>query len=178
MPATLHVLAAQDNGGIQLVPDTPELIWGFVAFALLMAAMFRFVFPRMNTMLEERSAKIEGQISEAERAKAEAEEYRRQYESQLAEARRQAEEILEEARGQAERIRQEAASRGEEEAQQIVARAREDIEGERGRLVSELRGQVAALSVELAGKIVQKEIDADQHRELVDQYINELSGLN
>ncbi len=178
MLATLHVLAVEDNGGVELIPEAPELIWGFVAFALLMAVMFRFVFPKMNTMLEERSAKIEGQISDAERARVEAEEYKRQYETQLAEARTQAEEILEEARAQAERIRAEAASRGEEEAQQIVARAREDIEAERGRLVSELRGQVAALSVELAGKIVEKEIDADQHRTLVDRYINELSGMN
>ena len=178
MLATLHVLAVEDNGGIELLPEAPELIWGFVAFALLMAVMFRLVFPKMNTMLEERSAKIEGQISEAEQAKVEAEELKRQYEAQLAEARGQAEEILEEARSQAERIKSEAASRGEEEAEQITARAREDIEAERGRLVSELRGQVAALSVELAGKIVGKEIDEDQHRELVDQYINELSGLN
>ena len=178
MLATLHVLAVEDNGGVELLPEAPELIWGFVAFALLMAVMFRFVFPKMNTILEERSAKIEGQISDAERARVEAEEYKRQYEAQLAEARSQSEEILEEARAQGERIRAEAASRGEEEAQQIVARAREDIEAERGRLVSELRGQVAALSVELAGKIVEKEIDADQHRTLVDQYINELSGMN
>jgi F-type H+-transporting ATPase subunit b len=172
----LNVLAQQE--GIELLPETPELIWGFVAFALLMALMFKLVFPKLNQTLEERQGAIQGQLEEAERTRLQAEELRRQYEQQLADAQARAEEILEEARAQADQIRREAASRGDDEAQIILSRARDDAEAERGRLVSELRGQVAALSVELAGKIVQKEIDANQHRALVDQYINELSGLN
>ena len=164
--------------GIVLLPDTPELIWGFVAFALLMAAMFKLVFPKLNQALEDRGTAIQGRIEEAERTRQEAEELRRQYEQQLADARVRAEEILAEARGRAEEVRREAAARGEEEAEAIIARAREDSLAERGRLVNELRAQVATLSVELAGKIVQKEIDPEQHRSLVDQYINELSGLN
>lgn len=176
----LYVLAVESEGaeGIELLPETPELIWGFVAFALLMVIMSRFVFPRLNQALADRQSSIQGQLEEAERTRQQAEELRRQYEQQLADARARAEEILEEARVQAEQVRREAAARGDEDAQAILARAREDADAERGRLVSELRGQVAALSVELAGKIVQKEIDADQHRALVDQYINELSGLN
>ncbi len=178
MLATLHVLAVENGDGIELLPEAPELIWGFVAFALLMVVMFRFVFPRINTLLEERQQAIQGQLTEAEQAKGEAEELKRSYEAQLAEARDQAEEILAEARSQAETLRREAAARGEDEAAQVLARAREDGEAERARLVSELRGQVAALAVELAGKIVEKEIDAEQHRELVDAYIDELSGLS
>ena len=167
MLATLHVLAVENGDGIELLPEAPELIWGFVAFALLMVVMFRFVFPRINTLLEERQQAIQGQLTEAEQAKAEAEELKRSYEAQLAEAR-----------SQAETLRREVAARGEDEAAQVLARAREDGEAERARLVSELRGQVAALAVELAGKIVEKEIDAEQHRELVDAYIDELSGLS
>lgn len=178
MLATLHVLAAENGDSLELLPETPELIWGFVAFALLMVVMFRLVFPRINSVLEERQQSIQGQITEAEQAKAKAEELRRSYEAQLAEARDEAEAILAEARSQAEAVRREAVSRGEEEANQILARAREEAEAERARVVSELRGQVGAMSIELASKIVEKEIDAEQHRELVDAYINELSGLN
>jgi F-type H+-transporting ATPase subunit b len=179
MLATL-VLAATPgaDGELQLLPDFAELLWGLVAFSLLMAFLFKFVFPRMNQMLEERSALIQGRMEEAESVRGEAEQLRRQYEAQLADSRAEANRIIEEARAQAERLKADHLARAEEEAAQITARARDEVEAERGRLVQELRGQVAAISVELAGKIVQRELDDAQHRSLVDQYINELSGLN
>jgi F-type H+-transporting ATPase subunit b len=177
LPFILAVTGEADDG-LQLLPDFPELVWGTVAFALLMAFMFWKVFPALTSALEERAAKIQGQIEEAESVRGEAEQLRSQYEAQLADSRAEANRIIEEARAQAERLKAEHLARAEEEATQIKARARDEVEAERGRLVQELRGQVAAISVELAGKIVQRELDDAQHRALVDQYINELSGLN
>lgn len=178
MLATIQMAVEEEGGSLDLLPHEAELIWGVVAFALLMAFMSKFVFPKMNAMLDERGARIQGQIEEAESQRSQAEQLRRQYEEQLADARNQANDILEDARSDAERIRGEATANADQEATQIVARAREDAAAERGRLVQDLRGQVAALSVELAGKIVQRELDPAQHQQLVDQYINELSGLN
>ena len=178
--ASIVFLAAAEGAGeeLQLLPDTAELVWGLVAFALLMAFLFWKVFPALNRTLDERASRIQGQIEEAEAQRVEAEKVRRQYEEQLADARAEANRIVEGAREQGERVRADIVSKAEEEAGQIVARARTDAEAERGRLVQDLRGQVAALSVQLASRIVQKELDPEQHRALVDQYINELSGLN
>ncbi len=174
------VLAAEEGAesGLQLLPDTAELIWGAVAFALLMAFLLWKVFPRLNQTLDERAAKIQGQMQEAESQRQQAEQLRRQYEEQLADARNQGNALVEEARAQAERVRADILAKAEEEAQAIRERARADINVERGRIVQDLRGQVAMLSVELTGKIVQRELNPEQHRALVDQYINELSGLN
>jgi F-type H+-transporting ATPase subunit b len=174
----LVLAVAEGDPNFQLLPEEPELIWGLVAFALLMAFMFWKVFPSLNNALEERAAKIQGQIEEADSVRGEAEQLRTQYEAQLADSRAEANRIIEEARAQAERLKADHLARAEEEAAQIKVRARDEVEAERGRLVQELRGQVAAISVELAGKIVQRELDDAQHRALVDQYINELSGLN
>lgn len=179
MLATI-VLAVDEPEGLAewLLPDFAELLWGLVAFALLMAFMFWKVFPAVGRTLDERGARIQGQIDEAEAVRGEVEQLRKQYEEQLADARSEANKIIEDARSQAERLRADVLAKAEEEANQITARAREEADADRGRLVQELRSQVAALSVELAGKIVQRELDESQHRELVDQYINELSGLN
>lgn len=178
MMRTPAVLAATDNGGIELLPETPELIWGFVAFALLMAFMFRVVFPRINQTLEARQEAIQGRITDAESAKDEAEQLRRRYEAQLDEARAKADELIAEARESAEAVRREAVARGEAEAAQIVARAREEVAAERDRVLSDLRSQVVALSADLASKIVEHEVDAARHADLVDRYITELSGSN
>ncbi len=180
--ATIFVLATEageEASGLDLVlPDTAELLWGLVGFALLMVVMVKKVFPAMGTMLDERQAKIQGQIEEAESQRQEAEQLRRHYEERLADARSEAGGIVDDARAQAERLRGDIVAKAESEAEQIVTRAREDIAAERGRLVQDLRGQVATLSVDLAGKIVQRELDERQHRALVDEYIDQLSGLN
>ncbi|CAN5847548.1 F0F1 ATP synthase subunit B [soil metagenome] len=180
--ATIFVLATEageEASGLDLVlPDTAELIWGLVGFALLMVVMVKKVFPALNKMLDERQAKIQGQIEEAESQRQEAEQLRRQYAEQLADARGEANAIVEQARSDAERVRADVTSRAEEEANQIRARAREDADAERGRVIQDLRGQVATLSVDLASQIVQRELDPERHRALVDQYINELSGMN
>jgi len=177
----LIVLATEEGeaSGIELlIPETAELIWGLVGFALLMAFMSKFAFPRMTALLDERSSKIQGQLEQAESTRQEAEGLKRQYAEQLANAREESNRIIEEARKDAERIRTDKLAEAEEEADGVRARAREDAEGARSRVVADLRQQVAVASVELAGKIVQRELDPARHRELVDQYINELSGLN
>lgn len=163
---------------LQLLPEVAELLWGFIAFAVLMFFVSKFVWPKMTAMLDERAAAIQGQIDEAEQQRQEAERLRREYEQQLADARNQAAGIVEDARGDAERVRTDLVAQAEADAEQIRVRARDDAEAARVRVVSDLRGQVAAASVVLAGKIVQRELDPEQHRALVDQYINELSGLN
>jgi F-type H+-transporting ATPase subunit b len=168
-------LAAEE--GLQLLPETPELIWGAVAFTALMAVLGYLVFPRLNQALDERAARIQGQVEDAETLRAEAEQLRRQYEEQLSGAKDEARRIIEEAREQGERIRSEAQSEAEREGQQIRARAREEAEAERSRMVQGLRNQVASLSVELAERIVERELDEERHRELVDSYIDELSGM-
>ena len=180
MLALMQILAAEEErSGIDLLfPDDAELIWGIVAFALVFLFLRRFMWPQMSKALDERGARIQGQIEEAESVRQDAERLRRRYEEQLADARTRSEEIVEEARSEADQIRSQRLAEAEEDANAIRARAREDAEAERARLVQELRGQVAMLSVELAGKIVQRELDARRHAELVDQYINELSGLN
>jgi F-type H+-transporting ATPase subunit b len=177
-PLLATVVLAQENGDLQLLPDAAELIWGAVAFTILMAFMGWKVFPRLNATLDERAAKIQGQIEDAEAVRGEAEQLRRQYEEQLAGAKEEAQRITEEAREQAERIKSDARAEAERESQQLLARAREEAEAERNRVVQDLRGQVATLSVELAGRIVQRELDEERHRELVDAYISELSSMN
>ena len=169
---------AAENGGINLLPDASELIWGTVAFVILLALMLKLVFPKLNETLEERGAAIQGRMEDAEAKYQEAERARADYEESLAEARGEADRIIEEAKAAADDLRNEARSRAEAEAAQIIERAQSSVASERDRVLSELRGQVGALSVELASRIVERELDASPHEALVDEYIDQLSSQN
>lgn len=175
------ILAVEGNGGvggIDLFPDVSEFVMGFVAFALLMAFMFKFAFPKLNATLEERGAAIQGKMEEADARLNEAEASKRAYESEIADAKGEANRIIEEARTTAEQLKAEVLERAEVEAAQIVERAQADIAGERERVVQDLRSQVGTISVELASRIVERELDQSTHDGLVDEYIQRLSSQN
>jgi F-type H+-transporting ATPase subunit b len=180
MATRLLILATQEGGeqSLQLAPEWPELVWGALSFLALFILLSRYALPAMNRMLDERRARIQGQLEEAENIRHEAEELRRRYQEQLKDARTTANEIVDQARADAERVREQKVREAEEEAQAVRQRARNDAEAERSRLVQQLRTQVAALSVDLAGRIVHRELDEEQHRTLVDEYIDQLSRMN
>ncbi|GGI04035.1 F0F1 ATP synthase subunit B [Egicoccus halophilus] len=176
---TLLAVAAEDASGAQLlVPAAPELIWGFVAFALLMLGMMKFVFPKANQVLEERSAAIQGKMEDADAKLVEAEEARRNFDAQIADARGEANAIIEDAKATAESLRRDIVAKAETEAAAIVSRAQADINAERDRALQELRMQVGAISVELASRIVERELDPTTHQSLVDDYIQRLASQN
>lgn len=168
------VLAQEGSTGVVL-PAPAELFWGAVGFAIFYWVMQRFVFPRINEVLEQRAANIQGRIAESEERLSEAEQIKARYERQLADARGEANRIIDEARQTAESMRRDIVARAESEAETIVQRARSEVTAERERAVEQLRSEVGRLSVQLAGKIVDRELDADAHQSLIDRYIDSLA---
>lgn len=174
----LAVAEGVEDEGIVLWPDSAELIWGLVAFLLLMAVMFKFVFPRANQALEERRASIQGQLEQADAKLVEAEEAKRAFEASIADAQGEANRIIEDARQTAESLRSGILAKAEDEAAQLLEKARADVAAERERLLQELRTQIGTLSVELASRIVERELDPATHQTLVDEYITDLARSN
>jgi F-type H+-transporting ATPase subunit b len=172
----LLVLAQEESQPIKdLSPKLQEIIVGAVAFAVVFVFMSKWVFPRMNTLLEERRQKIQGDLEKAEQAKSEADQLLADYRQQLAGAREEANRIIEESRRTAEAMRKELTAKAEQEYQGIVGRAQEEIRAERDRVFQELRAQVGELSLALAARTVGQQLDKDRHLQLVDEYIKELS---
>jgi F-type H+-transporting ATPase subunit b len=177
MIAEIVVLAVEqpDRGPLEMIlPPPAELFWGAVAFAIVYAVIAKLAFPKINDLLEERAASIQGRMADAERQLEEAGQTKAEYEQKLQEAGGEAERILDEARERAETVRREILARAEAEAEQIIERARAEVAVERERTVGQLRGEVSRLSVTLAEKIIQRELDAAAHAELVDRYIDSL----
>jgi F-type H+-transporting ATPase subunit b len=178
--ATSLILAVTEGEpeGIQLFPDTAELIWGAVGFLLLMLIMMKFVFPKANQTLEDRSAAIQGKMEEADAKLAEAESSKADFEAGLADARGEANRIVEDAKQTAESLRRDIVAKAEDEAAQLLEKARADVAAERDRVLQELRTQVGVMSVELASRIVERELDPATHQGLVDDYIQDLASAN
>ena len=138
--------------------------------------MWKWVLPRVNTLLEERRAKIQGDLERAEQTRTQAEQELADYREQLAKARQESNGIIEEARKTAEQLRAEIQARAEREAAATVARAQDEIRAERDRVFQELRGEIGEIAVELAGRVVGASLDAKAHQRLIDEYIDQVAS--
>jgi F-type H+-transporting ATPase subunit b len=173
----LAFVLAQESGGGEsnpILPATNELIWGAVAFFILLFLMYRTVWPQVSKLYQERRAGIEGRLEQAEKEREEAEQLLQQYRDRLAAAEDETQRILEEARANAERVRKDLLAKAENDAERQLERARQTIRAERDQAIRQLRGEVATLAVELASRVVDDSLDRDRQLRLVDRYIDRL----
>lgn len=166
---------AEASSNVSLVlPETNELIAGIVAFLIVFFFVWKWAIPAINRTLEARQKAITGRLEDAERAKNEAENLRKDYEQQMADARSKGNDLIEEARKSAEAMKADMIARAQAEAESIVTKAREEAAEEKSRALGEARREVANLSIDLAERVVGKNLDRETQLGLVDQYIAEL----
>ncbi len=172
------ILAAEETGVPRFVkPHTDELVWGSIAFLILFLALAKVAFPKLNQLLQERSAKIREGLESSEKSKAEADRMLEQYRKQLDEARGDAQKIIEEAKRTAESLRADLVKKSEAEAQDIVNRARAEVAGEADRARQQLRAELANLSLDLATRVIERELaQPESQRQFVERTIAELSA--
>ena len=166
--------AAQEESRNPIFPATNELVWGTVAFLLLLFLMYRTVFPSINKAYKDRRANIEGKLEQAEREREEAEQLLEHYRRRLRDAEDETQRILEEARSNAERVRRDLLAKAEGDAGRELDRARQAIRAERDQAIRQLRNEVGTLAVELATRVVGDSLDRERQLRLVDEYIDEL----
>jgi F-type H+-transporting ATPase subunit b len=159
-----------------ILPEKNEIIWGSLAFLVLLGLMWKFALPQVRNMMETREQRIRGDLERAEQAKVESEQVLEQYRAQLADARTEASRILEEARQAADQMRRDLIARAEQEAAEQRSRAQEDVRLATDRAMADLQNRVAELSIELAEKIVERNLDRDTQLQLIENYINEVGS--
>ena len=150
------------------------LAFQIVNFLLLVFLLHRILYRPILRMLEQRRERIREGQEAAERARAEAEQMRQEYERQLEESRAHARKIMDDAAAAAERLREESVAAAQQEAQRIVERGREELRAEVEHARRELRQEVAALSVTVAGKLIQESLDSEKNRELAARLVSDL----
>ena len=161
-----------------LTPEPNEIIWGSLAFLVLLVAMWKWGVPAIKNMEEARETRIRNDLEAAEKTRLDVEAEKATYDAQLADARNEAGRIIDEARQAAETVRRDLIARAEEEANDVRARAQADIVNQRTQAMSQLRTDVAALSIDLAGRIVERNLDNDTNRQLVDSFIDQVGRSN
>jgi F-type H+-transporting ATPase subunit b len=159
-----------------ILPATDEIVWGSISFAALLFLLYKFAYPQVKKMLDDRTERIRSDLQAAEGAKSEAETVLGEYKAQLHDARGEAGRIIEEARQAADRIKRDQESRLQAELSELRSRAVADIESAKVQAVSDLRGEVARLAIGAAETVVQRNLDEATQTQLIEDYINQVAA--
>jgi F-type H+-transporting ATPase subunit b len=160
-----------------LIPALPDLLWGTIAFVIVLVFFVWKVVPRLNAALDARAEAIEGGLSKAESSQAEAAAALAEYKKQLADARTEAASIREQARLDGTAIIAELKEQATIEANRITANAKASIEAERQSALVSLRAEVGSLAIDLASGVIGESMSDDKKASaVVDRFLADLEA--
>ena len=178
--AATHVatlVTAGEAEQLPVLPHTGELIFGFIAIAILYFIVQKKVVPKLEEVYAERTAAIEGGMHKAEEAQRQAEAALEQYKAQLAEARAEASRIRAEAQEQGAAIVAELRAHAQTEAARITEASHKQIEAERQQAMVSLRAEVGRLAIDLASRVVGESLHEETRQNgIVDRFLAELES--
>ena len=143
------------------------LIGQTIAMIVFVWFCMKFIWPPLLNAIEERQEKIEAGLAAADMSAQKLDEAKAEAEEIISEARKQATGILDQAHARANEIVAEGKSDGVKERDRQLAAAKAEIEAETNRAREELRGEVSAVALAGAEKILNREIDAREHEDIL-----------
>ncbi len=156
-----------------LIPDSGLLFWMTLVFLIVFVILWKWGFPVIVKMVEERKAYIDESIRKAHEANEKLANIQKEGESILQKARGRQAEILKEATDTREAIVTKAEDKANAEAARIIADAKAKIDNEKANAIRDIRSQVADLSVQIAEKIVRQQLSSDDKQmELIDRLLD------
>ncbi len=171
-----------------LVPEVQNLdiisvnIWqmlvSMINLLLLLLIIKKFLYKPVREALSKRKETIDGQYSDAARAKQNAVSAQRAWEDKLSEAQSDADAIIDEARIAAKRKSDDIISAADAKAKVIVHRAQVDAELEKKKAQASIRGEIVDVSMLLTEKMIGREINETDHRKLIDSFINGIDSAD
>ena len=144
------------------------------SFLLLIFLVKKYAWGNLTNILDERAEKISSDIDGAEAARKKAEELASKREAELAGSRSEAKTIIENAKETAEKSRADILAEAKLEAGRLKEKANQEIAQNKAEALQSVKGDVADLTISLAGKIISQNLDSQAHKELIDQYIDQL----
>ena len=154
-----------------ILPVVNELFWGAVAFAALSVLVKFVLLPPVRATMDERAAKVRGDLDAAEVARSRAGSAANEVHDQLAGVRAEAAEIVDAARAEGESVRARVIAEAEATAAGIRAASADEIAGARADAIVGVKPQVAELAADAASRVMNRQIGLSDAQPIVDRFL-------
>lgn len=160
-------------------PDFGLVFWMFVAFAILVAILYKWGWPVIIKGVESRADFIDKGVEYAREAKEQLQQAEKKSDEIMAEARKQQADMLREADRMKSQIIEEARSAAQDEAKKVMDAAKVAIAQERKEAELQFRNEVSSFALDIATKVVRNELsDEKAQTKLVDTLLDQMEKQN
>ena len=157
--------------------NLPTLLAQVVNFAILLSLLYLVAYKPIMRMLDERSRKVKESMEQTELIKQQAKHAEEEVKKQIEAAGKEGMEIVARAMHTGEEVRQKAQQEAKQDAETLIVRAQVAIQRERDGAIDELRKEFADLTIMAAEKVIEKSLDKQTHRQLIDKVLEESTTL-
>ncbi len=160
-----------------LIPSTGLLFWMTLTFLVVLFLLWRYGFPVITKMVNERKAFIDDSLKKAHEANEKLANIQKEGESILQEARERQAQILKEAAETRDAIVEKAQEKARVEGARLLNEAKAEIESEKQNAIRDIRAQVAELSVQISEKILRQNLHSNKEQmDLINRLLDDVAG--
>ncbi|MDX2116162.1 MAG: F0F1 ATP synthase subunit B [Planctomycetota bacterium] len=178
-PALASAAADEHAAAGAAKPDVMafDLLQFGMAIAVFLIAFFILrtaVWPKILGGLEAREGKIRSEVFAAEELRKTAAKEKADFERALAEARTEAQRMIEQTKAEQLRLAADLKARAETELTELREQARLSIDAAKRAAISDIYSHAATLATNVASKILQREVNPDDQRRLVEESVGQM----
>ena len=151
----------------------PTILFTVINILVLFLFLKKFLFGRVNAIMEKRAQMVQADLDHAKETVAEAEQLKTNYLETMSGAQSEAKELIAKAQKIANEQRDQITQQAQRDADRIMANAKKEIVLEQQRSLESAQSAIADLAMAAASKVVGANLDDAANRDLVDAFLTE-----
>lgn len=151
----------------------PTILFTVINILVLFLFLKKFLFGRVNAIMEKRAQMVQADLDHAKETVAEAEQLKTNYLETMSGAQSEAKELIAKAQKIANEQRDQITQQAQRDADRIMANAKKEIVLEQQRSLGSAQSAIADLAMAAASKVVGANLDDAANRDLVDAFLTE-----
>lgn len=141
---------------------------------LLTLLLKKFLFKPVKKALHERQSAVQKQYDDAEQAASEAKRLESEWQEKMDGAASRAKSIVKEAKENADTLSDGIVKEAKDKADRLLRQAEADVLLEKKKAEEGLKKEIVDVSTAISEKLLGREIHADDHRALIDDFIGKI----
>lgn len=151
-----------------------EMLFALLNLLILYLLVKKFLYKPVKKMLAQRQATIDNEYKDAEEAKKKALSDQKTYEEKLSVAKSEADSLIQSAVQTAQAREQQILAEAKEKADSMIRQAEADTNLELKKAEQTIKEEIISVGTALAGKVLERELNPDDHKKLIDSLIDEI----
>ena len=151
-----------------------QILISLTNLLILFLLFKKFLFGPVNSMLAKRQSEIDARYDAADKAVQAAQEDKLLWDEKIGTVKAESDDIIRKAQESAKRQGESIVTKAKEQADGIIRQAEAQAELEMKKAHEDIKNEIADISTALAEKILEREVNSDDHRDLIESFIEKI----